>query len=240
MLKTLKRASYPARRRMARSLCGAAIFSDHARPSYSADGEDLIAMAWLKGAGVALRDIRYLDIGAAEPQRLSNTYLMASAGGSGVLVEPDPDQAEILRVARPMDVVLNVGIAFDDRRRARLYRMTDRVFNTFLLEQAELIVEVSHRSWKAEQRQKIIDTVDVELVPANTILREHFSGGLHFLSIDTEGANFDIFRSIDFAAYRPIVICVEGGRPISDYERLLEGYHRVGQTPDNLLFWRPR
>jgi FkbM family methyltransferase len=195
-------------------------------------------MAWLKAAGVAPRDIRYLDIGAAEPQRLSNTYLMASAGGSGVLIEPDPDQAQILRAARPMDVVLNVGIAFDDRRSARLHRMTNRVFNTFLREQAELIVEVSHRDWKAEQQQQIIDTIEIELVPANTILREHFGAGLHFLSIDTEGANFDIFRSIDLAAYRPVVICVEGGRPIGDYERLLDGYHRVAQTPDNILFCR--
>jgi FkbM family methyltransferase len=196
-------------------------------------------MAWLKKRdGIAPRDIRYLDIGAAEPQRLSNTYLMASVGGSGVLVEPDPVQAEILRVARPMDVVLNVGIAFDDRRHARLYRMTDRVFNTFLREQAELIVEASHRDWKVEQRQEIVDTIDVELVPANTILREHFAEGLHFLSIDTEGANFDIFRSIDFAAYRPVIVCVEGGRPACDYERLLDGYLRIGQTPDNLLFWR--
>jgi FkbM family methyltransferase len=238
MLKALKIASYPARRNIARALSRSSILPDHAKLSFSADGEDLIALSWLRGAGIEPRDIRYLDIGAAEAARISNTHLMATLGGSGVLVEPDPDQAKILHSARPRDVVLNVGVAFDERRSARLWRLTSRVFNTFLEKQAELIVEVSKRDWKPEQRQEIVDTIDVELVPADVILRDHFEGTPHFISIDTEGANFDILRSINFGRYRPIIICVEGGRPICDYEQLLgpHGYERICQTPDNLLF----
>ena len=134
--------------------------------------------------------------------------------------------------------MLNVGVAFDERRSARLWRLTSRVFNTFLEKQAELIVEVSKRDWKPEQRQEIVDTIDLELVPADMILRDHFDGAPHFVSIDTEGTNFDILRSINFDRYRPTIICVEGGRPLCDYEQLLgpPGYERICQTPDNLLF----
>jgi FkbM family methyltransferase len=240
MFESLKKASYPARRRLARSLCRSAIFPNHARLSFSADAEDLIALSWLRAAGVKPSEVRYLDVGAAEPDQISNTYLMALSGGSGVFVEPDPDQAARLRSARPMDVVLNVGIAFDERRSARLWRLTSRVYNTFLREQAEHIVEVSNRDWAPEQRQAIVDSIEIELVPANAILTEHFNRGLHFLSIDTEGTNFDILRSIDLASHRPIVICVEAGRSLSHYEQLLSvhGYGLVCHTPDNLIFRR--
>jgi FkbM family methyltransferase len=240
MFESLKKASYPARRRLARSLCRSAIFPNHARLSFSADAEDLIALSWLRAAGVKPSEVRYLDVGAAEPDQISNTYLMALSGGSGVLVEPDPDQAARLRSARPMDVVLNVGIAFDERRSARLWRLTSRVYNTFLREQAEHIVEVSNRDWAPEQRQAIVDSIEIELVPANAILTEHFNRGLHFLTIDTEGTNFDILQSIDLASHRPIVICVEAGRPLSHYEELLgvHGYGLICHTPDNLIFRR--
>jgi FkbM family methyltransferase len=240
MLKSLKKITYPARRYLAHSLCRSAIFPIHARLSFSASAEDLIALSWLRSAGVEPHHVRYLDIGAAEPDRINNTYLMAMSGGSGVLIEPDPDQAQRLRSARPMDTILNVGIAFDDRRRARLWRLTSRVYNTFLREQAEQVVEVSHKTWRVEQRQEIIDSVDVELVPVNSILSEYFDAGPHFISIDTEGTNFEIFRSIDFALYRPTVICVEADRPIGDYERLLSahGYQYACGTPDNWIFRR--
>jgi FkbM family methyltransferase len=240
MLRTLKEATFPARRRLAHLLCRSAIFPEHARLSFSADAEDLIALSWLRAAGVSSHDVRYLDIGAAEPSRISNTYLMAAGGGSGVLIEPDPDQAVALRVARPMDLVLNVGVAFDERRRERLWRLTSRVYNTFSREQAEMIVEISRARWKPEQRQDIIDSIEVELVPANEILGKYFDKAPHFLSIDTEGTNFDILRSIDFASHGPAVICVEAGRPFEEYDRLLgpHGYKRVCQTPDNLIFAR--
>jgi hypothetical protein len=69
----LKKATFPARRAIARSLCRSAIFPDHARLSFAADAEDLVALAWIEAAGVAPQKHRYLDIGAAESDRISNT-----------------------------------------------------------------------------------------------------------------------------------------------------------------------
>src|SRR5260370_20177211 len=151
MFEMIKRATFPARQSAARSICRSSMRPDHANLSFSGFGEDLIALAWLTASGIQPNEIRYLDVGA-EPFLISNTYLMAASGGSGILVEPDPEQAEKLRTARPMDVVLNIGIAFDDRRRARPWRLASGGSNTFSREQAERHVDVSTRSLRPEQR----------------------------------------------------------------------------------------
>jgi FkbM family methyltransferase len=236
MLKILKRVSFPIRRRLASLLCPTPAASLHASLSFSGEGEDLNALAWLRALGVSEQNIRYLDIGAAEPIRLSNTYLMSTIGGSGVLVEPDPDQAAELKRTRPRDVVLNVGISFDGRRRAELIRLSRGVFNTFDRKQADKVVSAS-RGW--HEQVHIRDAIEVDLVPAGEVIANHFGGSApDFLSIDTEGNDFAILSSIDLSAIKPKVICVEQGAPLVEHERLLapHGYRRICSTHNNFMF----
>ncbi len=221
---------------------GVTSFSDvvtHGSFSYSAAGEDRLVLAWLD-VGYHLGDaskIRYCDIGAADPKRLSNTYLLYERGASGVLVEPDPEQAEVLGKARPRDTVLNVGVAFDERRRATLKRFTARVFNTFSAEQANAVLE-SSKTWGSDQRQQIVDEVEVSLVPINDILAQHFAGGIHFVSIDAEGVDFLILKAIDFDRFRPKMICIERSRTTAELDSVLNphGYQLVSVTPDNAVY----
>jgi Methyltransferase FkbM domain len=106
-----------------------------------------------------------------------------------------------------------------------------------LREQAEAVIDAS-MDWAPEQRQEILDCVDVELVPIDTVVGEYFKTGLHFLSIDTEGTAFDIVRSMDLKRHRPKVICIEWERPLSEFEQLLApgGNEKIYQTPHNLMF----
>jgi FkbM family methyltransferase len=208
--------------------------------SYSAAGEDRLVLSWLQVA-YQLYDganIRYCDIGAAHPARLNNTYALYRIGASGVLIEPDPEQAKVLQEARPRDTVLKVGAAFDDRRSAKLKRFTARVFNTFSTDQANMVVE-SSKNWKPDQLQEIVDEIEVELVPINSILEEHFPNGeIHFVSIDAEGVDFFILKSIDFERFRPKMICIERSRPPSELNAILSpwGYELISQTPDNAIY----
>jgi len=208
------------------------------RMSYSAAGEDRIVLAWLEVVyRLNMRNLRYLDIGANHPADLSNTFLLYKLGGSGVLVEPDPDLCAALRHKRRRDTVVNVGAAFDARRSARLTRFTARAFNTFSAVKADDVVEAS-KNWKPDQRQAIVDEIEVKLVPINDILAEHFSCGVDFISIDTEGVDMQILQSIDFDRYKPKMICVENSRPQNEFLELLSpfGYGFVAITPDNLIF----
>jgi FkbM family methyltransferase len=232
MLKELKRVTHPARRAIAAAICPSIV-------SYSASGEDLLSWSWISALEPEPSKIRYLDIGAAHRSRLSNTFLFYARGSSGVLVEPDPDQAAALAAARPRDIIIDAGIAFDDRRSATLFKTTNPLFNSFSREQAESIVKQS-QSWHPSQRQKIEGSIETKLVSANEILEEHFEGApLHLLSIDAEGANFDIFRSIDFGRFSPMVICIEAQASIENHLRALGGAYRlIFQSPENFMFAR--
>jgi FkbM family methyltransferase len=207
-----------------------------ARTSYSGHGEDLIAWAWLSVEGrLTGPEIRYLDIGAAHPTHLNNTYLLSTFGARGVLVEPDPDEAAKLRAARPGDITINAGVAFDERQSATLTRFTSPFFNTFSAGQAEVVLE-SSKNWHATQLQTVVDRIQVDLLPINKLFEEH--GIPHFLSIDAESVDFEILQSIDFSRFRPWIICMEIMRPLVEIEAYLKpfAYQFICRTPDNVMF----
>jgi hypothetical protein len=86
------------------------------------------------------------------------------------------------------------------------------------------------------QGQTIRDRVEVTLVPLNDIMAR--MGTVHFLSVDAEGVDFQILKSIDFSKNRPWVICIKASRPIGEMSAVLEphGYRFISRTPDNTLF----
>jgi FkbM family methyltransferase len=204
--------------------------------SYSAFGEDCVALGWLRDAGIRPSDIRYLDIGASDPVVLSNTMLMYGNGAKGVLVEPDSAMVKKLRARRARDTVINAAAAFDERRTASLIRFNSSVFNTFSEAQAEHVV-ASSVEWGL--KQSILRRVEVRLIPINDII-ERYLGGIapHFLSIDAESVDFEILKSLDLERFRPWIICIEQARPTTDFEELLRpsGYRYICQTPHNLMF----
>ena len=211
--------------------------------SYAASGEDLLIAGWLRHHRHQLADACYVDVGAADPIELSNTYLLYRAGARGLLIEPDPDQCIKLRARRPRDIVVNAGAAFDERRSARLYRLTSRVFNTFSQESAESTVAIS-RTWDPRDRQDIVDTVEIPLIPLSDIIRTHLPGRyVHVLSIDTEGVEVPILRSFDLDLadpdpHVPMIVCVERGEPLENSFSILRprGFEFMAGTPSNWLF----
>lgn len=204
--------------------------------SFSAAGEDCVALGWLREVGVAPKDIRYLDVGASDPVALSNTMTMYRRGAKGVLVEPDSTMAEKLRARRPRDIVVNAGVAFDERRSATLIRLHPSAFNTFSEAQAERVVADS-AGWGV--KLSIVGRTEVQLIPIDDIIERHLAGAApHFLSIDAESVDFEILRSLDFARFRPWVICIEKSRSMAEFDGFLgpKGYRRICETPHNGMF----
>jgi FkbM family methyltransferase len=204
--------------------------------SYSASGEDRLVLSWLEITYKCdIRDIRYCDIGANHPRDLSNTFLFYEFGSSGVLVEPDPDLCALLREQRPRDTILNAGVAFDDRRSATLKRFPAKVFNTFSDKHAQGTVTHS-KSWNKDQRQEIVDEIEVPLLTAADVLAK--LDRVDFISIDAEGVDLAILKSIDLNRFRPKLICVEASSHPTEFDGFLKqfGYELISRTPDNLIY----
>jgi len=204
--------------------------------SYSGFGEDRVALAWLREAGIEPSDIRYLDVGASDPVALSNTMMMYRHGAKGVLVEPDAALAEKLARKRPRDTVVNAGVAFDERRAATLIRLDPSAFNTFSEAQAQRVVAAS-AGWGV--KMSVVGRAEVKLIPLNEIIERQLGGASpHFLSIDAESVDFEILQSLDFARFRPWIICIEKSRSIAELDDFLgpRGYRRICDTPHNAMF----
>ena len=83
----------------------------------------------------------------------------------------------------------------------------------------------------------------VPLLNINELMRKHWNGPPNLLSIDTEGFDLQILRSIDFKRMRPDVICVEtleigGRRVLTEIMQLMakNGYEARGGSFVNTIF----
>lgn len=174
----------------------------HQKVSYSQCGEDLI-VDFLLTSILGIKSPSYVDIGAHHPWWLNNTYIFYRRGLRGVNIEPDPALFSNFIKSRPGDININKGVAFNtDDKMADFYVMSSRALNTFSKEEAERIGRAG--IYKVEEIKQ------VELIGINDILLKYFSDKpLDFLSIDVEGLDLEILKSLDFSTYRPKVICVE-------------------------------
>jgi FkbM family methyltransferase len=169
--------------------------------SYAQCGEDLIA--WYMCRELNIPRPTYLDIGAHHPTEINNTYLFYTHGCRGLLIEPNVDLVPLLRQVRPEDTTLNIGIG-PVTTEADYYRVTAPSWNTFDKATAE------HYDRVTKGQVKVVGVVKVPLVNVNEVLARHHGGRTpDFVSLDVEGLELDILRSLDWEKHRPKAVCVE-------------------------------
>lgn len=175
-----------------------------AQPSFAQQGEDAIIKSIFENH-LKIDKPSYIDIGAYHPAYSNNTFLMYLQGSRGVLVEPNPAYTGLLRDGRPGDTVLNIGIGITDETEADFYVFDEHSqLNTFSKEWADKYI--------AEYGPAILkEVVKMPLVNINRVLEEHFQAGPHIFSIDVEGLDYDILKTLDFERFRPSLFCVETG-----------------------------
>ena len=188
-------------------------------------GEDLIVDAILQSRcpeAYKERSLRYLDIGANHPINTSNTYSLYQKGFRGVLVEPIHQLAEELRLLRPEDTVLELGVGTGDQDYAELNVVDHHEISSLSSEFIEDFINRNQNDWKVEAEIKI------ELIDINMLLEQYFpERAPDVLDIDVEALDFEILNRIDFKRFRPLLIIIE---PSDDFVKP-EGYesnsHRI-------------
>lgn len=168
---------------------------------YSQLGEDLIVRHIFSQLGIF--NPVYIDIGAHHPSFLNNTFLFYRNGASGLNIEPDPFLFKEIAKKRPRDINMNVGVSFNGQEEKKdFYIMSARSLNTFSKVEAERV--------QAFGSYSITEVTKVPTVNINNVFKDYFKNGrIDFLTVDVEGLDFEIIKTIDFDLIKPKVICIE-------------------------------
>jgi len=166
----------------------------------------------------------FVEFGATDGFTNSNTWLLEKERGwSGILAEPNPSWHAALGINRSAAIDHRCVSANSDMKVKFL--ATDKI-------DPELsgIAEFSAGDHFAEVRARGVE-LEVETVSLNCLLDQHNAPDhIDYMSIDTEGSEYECLRNFDFSRRSVPLISVEQNRQTEAIiERLLaaKGYRRV-------------
>ena len=142
----------------------------------------------------------YIDVGAHDPIRFSNTYHYYLKGWKGINIDPRPNIMKYFNDVRTRDINLELGIA-GKAGHLKYYEFKEPAFNTFDEESVAY----------AETRTELETTSSIRVEMLRTVLDEHMPKNVEitFLNVDVEGLELDVIASSDWLKYRPKIVCVE-------------------------------
>ena len=141
---------------------------------------------------------RFVEVGAHDGVRVSNTVFLAEAGWHGVYIEPLPEAAALCRVnhAKNNVVVVNEGVS-DHAGTADLYIIGDC---------STLIWDKSAMDWGGSLDRKVsvqLDTLDHILDGLG------WQPGFELLVIDVEQAEMQVLGGFTIGRWQPYMVIVE-------------------------------
>jgi FkbM family methyltransferase len=191
---------------------------NHSNESCSLGAQDLWCLYEMKEA----RNRFFVEFGATDGVNTSNTALMEKLyGWNGILAEPNPIWHESL--------VKNRSAIVDTRC---VYSTTGQAldfFNADVPGYAGVAQDLQHSVGKRlGVRGRLIK---VQTISLNDLLESHYAPAkIDFMSVDTEGSEYEILRALDFRKWRVELFTVELGPPEKDLaiDRLMmdNGYAR--------------
>lgn len=202
-----------------------------ATTTYSQCGEDLILdyLNHHKDTGF------YVDVGANDPRVFSNTYFFYKKGWNGLVIEPNLEKLNEYKYRRGRDIRGHYAVG--PKGSFTFFKFKEDPLNTMSEEVAKSYEKMGH---------KVISTDTVPSLPLSEIFKEKNVTHIDFLSVDTEGQNFEVLQTNDWDTYRPNFVVVETAefdKPDDEsleakYNTYMEqvGYKKVASTPMNTVY----
>ena len=147
----------------------------------------------------------FVDVGANDPRRGSQSWHLEQSGWTGILIEPQPDLADRLRATRSAEVF---AVACSSPRNAG----------------RNLPLHLAGGGSSLDRERMAAGTItekaiDVPVRTLDDILTEAGAPApLDFLSIDIEGHELEVFSGFDFLRWCPRLLLVEDH--VSDLSKL--------------------
>ncbi len=177
-----------------RGLYKAFISPSKPKKSYSQFAEDLLIQLFLRDQVV---EKFYVDVGCHHPRRGSNTFLLYQKNWSGLLVDLEKEKVLACKLARPRDKVILAAVS-DKEELVDIY--SPKKFSTNTTINVNGVVN----------KDRYVKIGEIQTRTLNSILEENKAPkNFALLSIDVEGVDFQVLKSINLNEYRPYVICIE-------------------------------
>jgi len=188
--------------------------------SFSQFGED--GLVWRHFG--RKRDGFFVEIGANDPCKFSQTWLLEQNGWTGILVEPLPGPCERLRAERKNSRVFQVAVGAPEQKgRKEIHVPADDMYAALN---------------SKPQDKAILNTLTVSVTTLDDVLAEAGNPAVDYLSIDVEGMELDVLRGFDLSRHHPALILVEDHlRSLAVYLFLARrGYQLAKRTGCNNWF----
>ena len=150
----------------------------------------------------------FLEFGATDGIHLSNSYMLENNfNWNGVLAEPSPQWHEKLKSIRPNTKILTKCIWKSSGEKLDFFVSDVGVLST-LSDFKES--DISSMPGNAKTRVENGKTIKVDTISINDVMEKNFNRQApSYISIDTEGSEYEILKSFDFEKYRPVVFTIE-------------------------------
>ena len=157
------------------------------RNTYSQCGEDLFINKFFKN----IHEGRYVDLGAYNPIKYSNTLLLYRRGWTGINIDLNQTSIDLFNIVRKKDK--NIVAAVSDKK-----KLTKVFIENIFSPLNTINRKFSHKHLRSKAKY-------VMTKKFNDLVKKK----IDFLNIDIEGMDFKVLRSIDLNFYRPKLICIE-------------------------------
>ena len=167
--------------------------------SYSQIGQDLAVIKHYNNK----RNGYFVEIGASDGITFSNTYLLEQQfGWKGVCVEALPEQFKKLRINRPTAVCIEKAV----------FKQSGLTLKFDIAHSFDMLSGLSNyitERWASRVKQNCT-TINVKTITLTDLLKEAKAPAfIDYLSLDTEGSEFEILKAHDFSKYKFGLIDVE-------------------------------
>ena len=153
-------------------------------------------------------DKSYLEFGATDGLDLSNSYLLENSyNWKGVLSEPSVQWHELLKKNRNNTQIITKCIWKESGKKLDFFMSDAGELSTLkdFLESDKISMPDNN-----QMRKESGKTISVETISLNDLVREYFNNICpSYISIDTEGSEYEILKAFDLNKYRPKVFTIE-------------------------------
>jgi hypothetical protein len=162
---------------------------------YSQNGEDTIIQKYLQE-----KKGFYLDIGSGDPVRGSNTFFLYKIGWTGILIDPLTRNVFSSKILRRKDKIIQ-GLVGASNENYPFFEMYPYEYSTT---NSEIVSDLI-----ARKKAKLVKKVHLSTFSVSELNLSINLDLPSLLSVDCEGLDLEVLKTIDLKTIKFRIICVE-------------------------------